>query len=149
MNNRLKISVLFVAFLCLFTSSIIGQFSRNDAIGLVNSLLINDLDNVDLFSTYNSQTTAVVLIDDDSIVNPYSESWVFFSDDDPFASWYHASRIIFVSTVDGAYTINNVEIYPEGLQSDYEEISHAIRPEAVEIEGTAYVFDPERVKSNY
>ena len=129
---------------------IYGQFSRNDAIDLVlNTILTDDIGEVDVYASYNSIATDVELIDNDSPSNPYLESWVFFSDDNPFASWYHSSRIIYVSTTDGSYTISNVEIYPKELSSDYEEISMADRPDPVAMDGTAFVPDPQKVESNY
>ncbi len=74
---------------------------------------------------------------------------MFFSDDNPFASWYHSSRVIYVSKADGSYTILDVEIYPKGLQTDYEEISLADRPDPVTMDRTAFVPDPQKVESNY
>ena len=72
-----------------------AQFSRNDAQNLVlNTILVNDVDDVDVYASDNSVAVNVKLIDSDSIINPYATSWVFFVDDNPFASWYHASRII-------------------------------------------------------
>ena len=115
MNNNFKISILFVAILCLLTTSIFAQFTRNDAIDTVlNTILVNDVDDVDVYASDNSVAVNVKLIDSDSIINPYASSWVFFVDDNPFASWYHASRIICVSTANGAYSISNVKIYIEG-----------------------------------
>ena len=150
MKNRFKISLLIVATICLFTSSIFSQFTRDDVTNLVlNTLLADDIGIVDVYSSYNSLTTDVELIDNDSPANPFSESWVFFSNDNPFASWYHGSRIIFVSTVDGAYTVSNVEIYPKSLSSDYEEISTAERPDHIAMDGTSFVPDPQKVESNY
>ncbi len=139
-----------MATICLFTSSVFSQFTHDDATNLVlNTILADDIGNVDVYSSYNSFTTDIELIDNGSPANPYSESWVFFSNDNPFASWYHDSRIVFVSTVDGAYTVLNVEIYPKGLSSDYEEISTADRPDPIAMDGTPFITDPEKVASNY
>ena len=146
----IKIFMALMTFVLLMSTSIFAQFSRNDAIDLVlNTVLTDDIGNVDVYSSYNNFTTDVELIDNDSPVNPYTESWVFFSDDNPFASWYHGSRIIYVSTTDGSYTISNVEIYPKGLQTDYEEISFVARPDPIFMDGTPFVPDPQKVESNY
>jgi len=141
---------LAAALLCLITTSVFSQFSRTEAIDLVlNSILSDDVGNIDVYCSFNSQTTTVDLIDNDSEPNPYTESWVFFSDDSPYASWYHGSRVIFVNTADGSYTINDVEIYPKGLSSEYEEISTAIRPDPIAMDGVPFVPNPEKVESNY
>ena len=146
-NKSLLLSLTLVFLMSTF---IYGQFSRNDAIDLVlNTILADDVGEVDVYASYNSFTTNVELIDNDSESNPYTESWVFFSDDNPFASWYHSSRIIYVSTTDGSYTISNVEIYPKGLSSAYEKISLADRPDPIAMDGTAFVPDPQKVESNY
>lgn len=150
MKSKFRFFVLFVAIVCFTTTSIFAQFSRNDAIDLVlNTILADDIGYVDVYASYNSFTTDVELIDNDSNSNPYTESWVFFSDDNPFASWYHSSRIIYVSSTDGSYTISNVEIYPKGLQTDYEETSLAEHPDPVAMDGTAFMPDPLKVESNY
>jgi hypothetical protein len=139
-----------MAIFCLLTVSVVAQFTRNDAIDLIiNTVLTDDIGNIDVYASYNSQTTSVELIDNDVSSNPYLESWIFFSDDSPFASWYHGSRVIFVSATDGSYTVSDVEIYPKELQSDYEEISTANRPDPFAMDGTAYVPDPQKVESNY
>ena len=142
------LSIFLIA--TLFAINVNGQFSRQQAIDLVlNDVLSDDVGSIDVFSSLNSVTTSVDLIDNDNVTNPYSESWVFFSDDSPFAAWYHGSRVIFVSTDDGSYTITAVEIYPKGLYVDYEDISSADRPTPISMDGTAFVPDPEKVLSNY
>ena len=139
-----------IAIFCLLTVSVFAQFSRNDAINLVlNTILADDIGDIDVYASNSSFTTNVELIDNNSSANPYSDAWVFFSDDNPFASWYHSSRVIYVSAIDGVYTIYNVEIYPKGLSSDYEEISYANRPDPIAMDGTAFVPDPQKVESNY
>jgi len=134
----------------LFATTLFGQYSRIDAIDLVlNSILADDVGNVDVYCSSDTKTMPVDLIDNDTRPNPFSESWVFFSNDNPFASWYHSSRVIFVSAVDGAYTVADVEIYPKDLSSDYEEISMASRPAPIAMDGTAFVPNPEKVLSDY
>ena len=127
------VTILFVA---LLANSIFGQFSRQQAIDLVlNNIVNNDSDKVDVFSKIDSETASVFLIDNEELTNPYSESWVFFIDDSPFASWYHDSRLIFVNVNNGNYFIENVTIYPNNLTTDYESISAANRPDAVAMDG--------------
>ena len=148
MKNKFRILVLFVAIVCFTTTSIFAQFSRNDAIDLVlNTILTDDIGDVDVYASYNSISTDVELIDNDSESNPYAESWVFFIDDSPFASWYHGCRLVFVSSSNGDYSIENVSIYPKQLSTDYEEVSLADRPDPIVMDGTAFVPDPQKVES--
>lgn len=87
MYYKIKSLLLTLTFVFLMSTFIYGQFSRNDAIDLVlNTLLANDIGEVDVYASNNSFTTDVELIDNDSPSNPNSESWVFFSDDKPFTS---------------------------------------------------------------
>ncbi|MBC8485377.1 MAG: hypothetical protein H8D45_04980 [Bacteroidetes bacterium] len=111
--------------------------------------LADDIEKADVFSSYDSHSIDVELIDNEIVTNPYSESWIFFSDDSPFASWYHSSRLIFVDAQNGNYSISYVEIFPKNFKSDYEEISLADRPDPLAMESTAFVPDPEKVVSNY
>ena len=148
----MKTSKLILGFLVtiIVTASSYGQFTRQQAIDLVlNNILSDDIESIDIYCEYNSNTKDVEMIDNIVITNAYSESWVFFVNDNPFASWYHQSRYIFVNTVDGAYTIANGEIYPKSWKTDYEEISSADRPDPVAMDGTAFVPDPQKVESNY
>ena len=142
--------MLLAITLILIVNSAYSQFTRTQANNLVlNTIVDEDLDKVDVYSSYSSQPLDATLIDNVEIDNPYADSWVFFINDNPFASWYHPCRLVYVSTLDGTYTVNNVEIYPKGLSENYEEISLADRPEPIAMESTAYVPNPEKVLSNY
>lgn len=139
-----------MAILCLFTTSAFAQFTRNDAIDLVlNTILADDIGVVNVCASNNSFTTDVELIDNNSESNPYTESWVFFSDDDPFASWYHDSRLIYVSTVDGSYIISNAVINPKGIVFRLHRNILADRFEPVAMDGIEFVPDPQKGKSIY
>jgi hypothetical protein len=128
--KKLIYFVLFVAVSFMLTNTLFAQFSRNDAINLVlNTVLTNDVGTVDVYTAHNSIATDLELVDTNLITNPYSESWVFFSDDNPFAGWYHDCRVIFVNSANGSYTISNVGIYPKYLASEWDEISMVTRPE--------------------
>ncbi|MBM3435581.1 MAG: hypothetical protein FJY07_05105, partial [Bacteroidetes bacterium] len=148
----MKTSKLILGFLVtlIVTANSFGQFTRQQAIDLIlNNTLLDDIESIDVYCANNSNTGDVEMIDNVIVENPNAESWVFFVDDNPFASWYHQARYIFVFTVDGAYTIANGEIYPKSWKTDYEEISSADRPDPVAIDGTAFVPDPQKVESNY
>ncbi len=86
---------MLVIFSIIITTTAFSQFSRNDALDLVlNTILADDVGTIDVYATIDSKSTSIDLIDNTSIANPYAESWVFFSDDNPFASWYHGSLSI-------------------------------------------------------
>ena len=147
MKSKLFLSTMITMF--VITSSY-GQFSRQQAIDLVQGNIITDvIENVDAYCAYNSNSNDIEMIDNMFINNPYSESWVFFVNDNPFADWYHQSRFIFVNTSNGAYTIESVTIYPKSWETDYEKISLAVRPNPVDIDGTSFVADPQKEESNY
>ncbi len=149
MKKMIKSFVVFA--LSLFIGSVVyGQFTRQQAIDLIlNDILSGELNKVDVYSKIDSQSESIFLIDNQEKTNTYSESWVFFVDNSPFASWYHDSRLVFISTIDGNYSIDEVDIYPKELSADYEVVSSADRPEPIAMEGTAYVPDPDKVVSNY
>lgn len=142
--------LIFTFLMFSMMTSIFGQFSRQQAIDLVMSTIVNDdSDKVDVFSKIESETASVFLIDNEETVNTYSESWVFFINDNPFASWYHDSRVVFISADNGDYSIEVVSIYPKNLNSSFEEISSADRPEPIAMDGSAFIPDPQKVESNY
>ncbi len=116
--------MLLLITLILMVNSVYSQFTRTQANNLIlNTIVDEDLDKVDVYSSYVSQSLDEELIDNVTLSNPYADSWIFFINDNPFASWYHSCRLVYVNTVDGSYTVNDVEIYPKGLSADYEEIS--------------------------
>ena len=113
------LSIFLIAM--VFAINVNAQFTRQQAIDLVlNDILSGDVGNIDIFSSLNSVTTSVDLIDNDNVSNPYAEAWIFFSDDSPFASWYHNSRVIFVNSVNGDYSIGNIEIYRAWDKADFD-----------------------------
>ncbi len=143
-----RIIFLFVAISLMLTNALFAQCSRNDANNLVlNTLLTNDLGTVDVYASHSSITTDLELVDTNLVTNPYAESWIFFSDDNPFAGWHHDCRVIFVNSANGSYTISSVGIYPKYLSSDYDEISMVTRPEPVEIGGIGFTPDETKDQS--
>lgn len=139
-----------ILFVILLTNTVYSQFTRQQATDLVmNDIVNDDSEIVDVFSKINSETASVFLIDNEELTNTYSESWVFFIDESPFASWYHDSRFVFVSADDGDYSIETVSIYPKNLNTDYELTSSADRPDTIAMDGTPFDPDPQKVASNY
>ncbi len=142
------LSVLFVAL--FLTTTIFAQFTRQQAIDLIlNDVLSDDMDNIDVYASFNSFSDDAALIDNDNATNPYAGSWVFYVNDSPFAAWYHQCRYIFVNASNGDYSTVGKEIYPKFLLTDYEEISSAVRPDLIAMDGTPFVPDPQKVESNY
>lgn len=68
------------------------------------------------------------LLNEEPISPPYSGNWVFFVDDLPGSHWHHPCRYIFISTSDGAKQEFSKSIYPYGLKTEFDLISHWIRP---------------------
>jgi hypothetical protein len=116
MKNKIKFFV--VASILMLNSVMFAQFSRTDAIDLIlNTVLVDDIGEIDVFAANDSFTDNVLLIDNEAKSNPYAEAWVLFSDDNPFASWYHSSRIIYVNKVDGTpKTMYNLQLIISNLQ---------------------------------
>jgi hypothetical protein len=102
MCYKIKSLLLATTLAVLMSTSMYGQFTRNNSIDLVlNTILAEDTVQVDVFASFDSLADDVILIDDSVVVNPYSVSWVFFVDDNPFEGWYHKSRVIFFKTLTG------------------------------------------------
>jgi hypothetical protein len=92
-----------------------GQYTKQDADNLVlNQLLANQLNKVDVYSIPVIQygIGTITQFDNSVITVPYSESWIYFIDNDPFANWCHSSRYIFVNAVDGSNFSTNSDKYP-------------------------------------
>jgi hypothetical protein len=111
-----------------------SQFSRNQAIELVmNDIVGADSFYVNVFSNYDSHILQqdIVLYDNRTINCTYENNWVFFIDDDPIAFWFHECRYVFVSGLNGDYTVMNENLFPVDLETDYELISELPNPEPI------------------
>ncbi|MBN1339523.1 MAG: hypothetical protein JXA03_09375 [Bacteroidales bacterium] len=131
MKKLYQIPIFFVAF--LMTGSGTAQVTRNEAINLViNNILSGEIGTVNVYASYNTILDTGHIAKDDYIsfiTCPYPSSWVFFVDDMPPAKWFHPCRYIFVNSTTGQYQIIFDQIYPVGLQNDYELISHLTVPQ--------------------
>lgn len=76
-----------------------------------------------MYAAYNSINGYIELITNETIDCPYTNNWVFFVDDKPWAGWFHDCRYIFVSTETGDFSIVNSTIFPKDQLSGYELIS--------------------------
>jgi len=114
--------LLLIAIIFQLPFYSIGQFSRDKAKALVlNQILVADTGHISVYSSYDSisDTTGIILLTGKKISLPYNSSWVFLSDDDPFADWNHPCRYIIVNSENGDYTIDSADIYPVGFQNAY------------------------------
>ena len=104
-----------------------AQYPRDAAIDYVkNQLLSGDLGHINLYASFNTKsgTNGLSLFYDAPIPYPYDENWVFFVDDNPYASWNHPCRYIFVDAISGMNTVfTDRTIYPSRLSHDFEILS--------------------------
>jgi len=125
--TNLRNSVLTVLAV-LIASMAFPQFSRQQAIDLVlNTILSGETGTVNVHASYNVILDTEHIDKDDyisSLTCPYPSNWVFFVDDMPVAKWAHPCRYIFVNSSTGDYQVLNDKMYPSGLETDYELISH-------------------------
>lgn len=129
MKNMTNLRKSVLTVLAVLISSIaFSQFSRNQAIDLVmNTVLSGEAGTVNVHASYNVILDSEQIDKDDyisSLTCPYPSNWVFFVDDIPTAKWSHPCRYIFVNSSNGEYQILNEQMYPVGLATDYELISH-------------------------
>ena len=131
MTNLRKSVLTLIAV--LIASLAFSQFSRNQAIDLVlNTILSGETGTVNVYASYNVILDSEQIDKDDyisSLTCPYPSNWVFFVDDVPTAKWIHPCRYIFVNSSNGDYQVLNEQMYPVGLSTDYELISHIPVPQ--------------------
>jgi hypothetical protein len=72
----------------------------------------------------------------DSLLNPYSTSWLFFIDTEPWYNWDHNCRYIFVNYSNGDYQILNEHTPPFDFKSDFDSISIGYEPHHVILQQT-------------
>ena len=122
--TKLRFFLLTVIIVQLpFFSS--GQFSRQQAINLVlNQILAADTSHINIYASYDTipDTINIKLINNQTISPPYPYNWVFFSDDNPSADWYHSCRFIFINSNTGDFAIDSSICYPIDLQTNYQAI---------------------------
>jgi len=130
MKNLLKTSIAFL-FLATITITVQAQYTRQQAINLVeNTILVNDIGSVDVYASLTSRSSSqpIDVFNGVTITCPYSNNWVFFVDDKPFANWMHDCRFIFVDASTGNYNIVNDDMFPVDLYTNFELINQITRP---------------------
>jgi len=121
-----QILYLFIGILSLLTQVLFAQFTKQQATNLVlNQILVNELDHLDV---YMSNTTisnqSVITLMNNTTVNPvYSNNWICFVDDLPFAGWAHTCRYIIIDAATGTYQIQNRKFFPTDWDTNYSSIS--------------------------
>jgi len=102
----------------MFVSSSVAysQFTKQDAIDLVlDSIASNRLDSVNIYMEPTALSNQFYEISPyDSIESPYSNYWLAFIDEIPFALWGHSCSYIFINQTNGAYSITNYFMLPVG-----------------------------------
>lgn len=97
-----------IAMIGFFITPLQAQYTKQQAIDLVlNNILSNELNQVDVYMldiTKSNQNN--ILLGDRTTINlPYSNNWVCFVDDNPFANWAHSCRYILIDEASGNYQI--------------------------------------------
>lgn len=120
----MKTRVLLLSVMMLFiSSSLYSQFTKQQAMDTVlNHVIVSDTGHVNVFvaNTSYASSDTLWLEDFEHITFTYTNSWVFFVNDHPFANWHHPCRYIAVSTVNGEYEIIPNTIYPANLDTGFE-----------------------------
>ena len=97
---------LLVSF-CKIYAQIQQNTTQESAWNIVRSeILKNDTGSVNVFvskSIVFSDTRIKTMYRDEK--SPWFDSWFFFIDDAPFASWTHSCRYVFVNIKDGSYAV--------------------------------------------
>ena len=122
-------SVFFIAAILLLPFVSKGQFSRQQAINLVlDEILVSDTAHIYLYTSYDTipNTSNITLANGETIIPPYQQNWVFFSDDKPFANWDHSCRFIFVDSHTGDFNTYTNSSYPFDLLASYQALSSAV-----------------------
>jgi len=119
--TKLRFLGLFAVILLLPFFSL-GQFTRQQAKDLVlKQILASDTGHIKVYSSLDTipDTSNIILSNGQTITPPYQSNWVFFSDDYPFATWFHPCRYVLVNSSNGDYTIDPAGIYPFDFQNAY------------------------------
>jgi hypothetical protein len=114
--------LIFIAIILQLPFYSNGQFSREQAKALVlNQILVADTGHIDVYASLHTiLITDSLALFSKKIPLPYASNWVFLSDDNPYANWFHPCRYVIVNSINGDYTIDNSDIYPVALYTDYE-----------------------------
>ena len=128
--------IFLLIFLAIFQNQIIAQFSKQQAIDLVlNQILINELGTINVYISDNtkSKQNDIQLGDKTSVNLPYSNNWICFVDDIPYANWAHACRYILIDAATGSYQIVNKKFFPPDLNTAYNSIALMPQPTPIDL----------------
>jgi len=123
--------IFLIAIIGLLIIPVQAQYTKQQAINLVlNQMLNDDLDRVDVFlsASTKSNQESIALGNNTSVILPYTNNWVCFVDDMPFAKWVHSSRYIIIDAATGNYQIQNKRFFPPDWKTNYTTISERPRP---------------------
>ncbi|MCK9398859.1 MAG: T9SS type A sorting domain-containing protein [Bacteroidales bacterium] len=129
---RLLVLTICVNFISYNTNAFI---SKTQAISIVTTqIYLNQLDSINIY-LYPDSITAIhyKMCPYDSLLNPYSTSWLFFVDIEPWYNWDHNCRYIFINYTNGNYQIINDHTPPLNFKDNFESISVGFEKEPIVI----------------
>ncbi len=112
-------------------NSIFCQTTKEEAIDKVlTEIIVDEIGFVNAYVGNNvfDGSQSIQLADGSALQLPYSENWVFFIDDIPFAYWNHKCRFIIFNKNDITYSIIDESIFPSALYTDFELIESVTMP---------------------
>ena len=118
--KKLFFATLYI--LIFYNVAVQGQsdITQNRAWEIVkNDILKGNLQDINVFvskSVISANSPIKTIYHDEK--SPDFDAWFFFIDDNPFASWTHPCRYIFVNIKDGTYIILNKQLPPLFDQMD-------------------------------
>ncbi|MCF8360909.1 MAG: C13 family peptidase [Prolixibacteraceae bacterium] len=112
-RNILRVSTIIAIVLTVLSNNVIAQsdiaISKDDAYKILQEKIIDGQEGkVNIYvskDVVKADTQIKTLFQ--SEVSPNFDSWFFFIDDFPFASWSHPCRYVYVNAKDGSVTVLN------------------------------------------
>ena len=126
--------ILLIITLGLFVIPLQAQFTKQQAIDLaLNNILVDDLAYIDVFMVDEIQNNHLLLDDNTSVNMPYTNNWICFVNDHPFANWVHSCRYILINADNGNYQIVDKRFFPPNWKTNYTAIWEMPRPETIDL----------------
>jgi len=114
MRKRIAVIIFMTLGMLLSLNAIV---TRDDAKAqILNQIMVNS-----------------IVSHNETIITPYSSSWVTFIDDNPVFGWKHPCRYVFIDASSGSHQVLSATIHPENMPL-FEMISNYLLPTISEIE---------------
>ena len=126
MKNSKKFRLLLITAIMTFATISMAQITKQQAIDFVmDSIVGNQFDSVNVYMESDVQANAYYSTSSyDSIQSPYSEYWLFFIDQYPFAlEWGHPCNYVFTDKQSGNTFIHYDQLPPFNYKLNLESVS--------------------------